>query len=168
MNLKGLFVLLLFIILFSLHIHESVASNNFEAQVVKIIDGDSIWLKSNGMNFEIRLYGIDCPEHGQPYSNVAKKQVRRWILGKTVKVHPLYRDKYGRLIARIDDVDGEELSEKLVKNGLAWVHPAYCHKTVCSRWRDLELRARERKKGLWFDASPVPPWKIKSSHHHYR
>ena len=161
MKLTVRIVLLQFLMPLCVHIPGCIAANYFEAQVIKVIDGDSMLIRRNGKKIEVRLYGIDCPEHGQPFSNVAKKQVRRWVLGKTVRVEPLYLGKYGRLIGRIDDVDDQELSEKLVKNGLAWVHPAYCHKKVCKKWWRAQAKARKRELGLWLDPSPVPPWVIK-------
>lgn len=147
---------LLFLIIFTF-CTSSLAANSSLATVTKVLDGDSMWLRTVYGKQEVRLYGVDCPERGQPYSNVARKRVKKWVRGKTVSYEPLYKGKYGRTIGRVE-VDGEELSEKLIRSGYAWVHPAYCHKSICRRWRKLERRAREKRLGLWRDKSPVPPW----------
>lgn len=152
------FTVLLFI--FFTFCTSSQAANSSLATVIKVLDGDSMWLRTVKGKQEVRLYGVDCPERGQPYSNVARKHVNKWVRGKTVSFTPLYKGKYGRTISRVE-VGGEELSEKLIRVGYAWVHPAYCHKSICRKWRKLERRARERRIGLWRDGSPVPPWKYK-------
>ncbi len=37
------------------------------AQVVSVVDGDTIAVLQNGQKKEIRLYGIDCLEKGQSH-----------------------------------------------------------------------------------------------------
>ena len=55
-------------------------------------------------------------------------------------------------------VDGNSLSEELVKSGFAWVYDRYCKKDMCDKWRLLEKKARQLKTGLWSQGEPVEPW----------
>lgn len=135
-------------------------AESFTGTIKKIIDGDSLLLSTGTKNIEIRLYGIDCPEYRQPYSRAAKKYVKAWVSGSRVRVLPYYNDTYGRSISLV--FMGERvLNADLIDAGLAWVHPAYCHKWICREWKEMEKRARQEKRGLWQERKAIPPWQWK-------
>ncbi len=138
----------------------SVYGKPFNGVGHKIIDGDSFYVKKAGKKIEIRLYGIDCPEYAQTYSNKAKTFVRRKILHKKLKIIPYYKDAYGRLVVMVKY--GEKLlNESLVEAGLAWVYPRYCKKKICRSWKNQEAKARKSVRGLWRDKHPIAPWRWK-------
>ena len=56
-----------FIILFSLIIASSAFSGQFDAKVIKVIDGDTIWVKTENKHVKIRLSYIDAPELRQTF-----------------------------------------------------------------------------------------------------
>lgn len=45
----------------------------WEAEVIRVIDGDSFKVRrvDTGEEVHIRLFGIDCPEYDQPFGNAA-------------------------------------------------------------------------------------------------
>ncbi len=136
------------------------AGEPFFGTVKKVIDGDSLLITANGRNIEIRLYGIDAPEHNQPFGEEAKIFIRKWVGWQRIKVQPEYADSYGRTVAVI--VKGDQvLNSDLVQAGMAWVYPRYCRKEVCKTWTEMEDVARKQKKGLWFDLKQMAPWKWK-------
>ena len=136
----------------------------WHGKVVKVLDGDSLRVARNGRIYEIRLYGIDTPEHRQPYANQARKMSKRLLLGKTVSVDPRDRDRYGRIVALVRS-EGRLVNRELVKYGLAWVYPHYCRQyPLCGELTILQKRARKKRRGLWRDARPVPPWVWKHRH----
>jgi micrococcal nuclease len=51
--------------------------------------------------------------------------------------------------------DGRILNQELIKAGLAWWYEKYSKDMVL---RDLEVKARAAKLGLWVYPDPVPPW----------
>ena len=128
-----------------------------------MVDGDSIVVKNKKQKTRVRLWGIDTPEKDQPFSREAGRFTNRLLLGRTVKLIPIGRDDYGRLVAMVF-LGRKNISEELVRSGLAWVHIYYCRKKICRSWRILEKEAREAKKGLWAGAEPVAPWKWKRRH----
>jgi endonuclease YncB( thermonuclease family) len=136
---------------------------NFSAQVVKVIDGDTIEVRYQEKKLRIRLWGIDTPEHQQGFSREAQEFTRQRIQGRGVELQTKAWDKYGRLVA-IVNVDGDSLNEELLREGLAWVHIYYCKEPICREWRQLEKKARQGGRGLWQDTHPVPPWKWKQNH----
>lgn len=140
-------------------IHETFSS----ARVEKVVDGDTLEILYQGETLQVRLWGIDTPEWGQDFSRKAKDFVRKMVLGRQVALQPKDWDKYGRLVAvvRIGEL---VLNEELLREGLAWVQIYYCHEPICQEWRRLEKEAREARRGLWTEKSPVPPWTWKRQH----
>ena len=124
-------------------------------QVTKITDGDTFDVMRNGEEVTVRLYGIDCPEHDQPYGSEAETFLRERIGGERVQVKEVTIGHYGRIIGL---VEGGSVNAELVRRGLGWVFDRYCDQPRCERWKELEARAREREVGLWSREDPIPPW----------
>ena len=140
------------VIVFSL----SAQAAGFSGRVVSVVDGDSIEVVRERGAERIRVFGIDCPERGQPYATRAKEFTRRITYGKKVTVIPKATDDYGRTIAEVILPDGRNLGKELVRVGLAWW---YRHYDPGDREMErLESEARIARRGLWRDPKPVPPW----------
>lgn len=134
-----------------------VPGKTFTGRVCLVRDGDSIQLKSGRNFYEIRLYGVDAPEHTQPKALVRKMWLRHFLLGKSVTATVVARDRYHRLVAIVST--GEKIvNEELIRHGLAWVYPRYCRKKICRVWKRLEKEARREQRGIWRQRHPVPPW----------
>lgn len=157
-------VLVAFVILLSTFVSPSLAKEPFIGTVTKNIDGDSLVILSGKKRIEVRLYGVDCPEYKQPFSNEAKALSRKRVYGKKVLVRPEYYDSYKRLVAIIEYRD-QTLNSELVRAGLAWVYPKYCRKKICESWKKMENLAKKEKKGIWSTTHSVPPWKWKRLKH---
>jgi len=154
------YVLILFVFLFCTGGVPVQAGDAFFGSVKKIIDGDSLLIVSGRKTIEVRLYGVDCPEYNQPFSQQAKALVKKRTAGKRVLVQPQYYDSYGRLVAIVGD-EGQTLNSDLVQAGLAWVYPRYCRKKICASWQKMEDAARNDNRGLWSRRQPISPWKWK-------
>ncbi len=138
----------------------SGSDRSFTATVVGIHDGDTISVRTSSQTIRIRLEGIDCPEYRQPYSARAKQFTSGLVYRKQVMVDGHGEDQYGRLLARVR-VDGVELNEALVRNGLAW----HSQRGAIDRaLADAERTARAARTGLWADPNPVPPWAWRRDH----
>ena len=137
------------------------AAWGWSGKVVGVSDGDTITVlnENTKTTTRIRVYGIDCPESGQPFGRKAKEFTSKMVFGKVVEIHPVEEDRYGRLVAHVY-IGGVSLAEELVRAGLAWVYTRYCKSVVtCNRLHQLQQEARDEKKGLWSDKNPQPPWK---------
>ncbi len=123
-------------------------------KIVKVKDGDTVViLDSSNTMTTIRLAGVDCPEKRQDFGVAAKQFTSDLIFGKDVVVNIISKDKYGRSISWIY-VSGVNVSEELLKAGLAWHYKEYDKsKTLQS----LEDTARTNKTGLWSKPNPVYP-----------
>lgn len=97
-------------------------TEDFEAVVVKVHDGDTITLRTNFRDFDfpLRLLDIDAPELSE-----GGEETREWlnnkILQKTVHIliNPLNRvGKYGRLLGRVL-YNGLNIGQEEIYLGLA-------------------------------------------------
>jgi len=97
-------------------------SQDSQAIVTKVVDGDTVWVKfSNGSEEKVRLIGIDTPETGQCGFEPAKKELETFVLNQEVTLvvgSPANRDKYERLLRDID-INGLDAGLELIKQGLA-------------------------------------------------
>ncbi len=130
----------------------------WHGKVVRVIDGDSLIVKKGDTSHEVRLYGIDAPEHGQDYSKVSARYVRKKWLGEKVSVEPMDIDKYGRIIAFVRN-NGKLVNKEMVRVGLAWVYPWFCReKPICTEMKKEQAKARKNRLGLWKNVDFMPPW----------
>jgi endonuclease YncB( thermonuclease family) len=129
---------------------------DFTGRVVGISDGDTLTVLKGHTLIKVRLHGVDAPEAGQDFGSRAKQAASGLAFGKEVTVHPVDTDRYGRTVAVVVLPDGRNLNHELVKAGMAWVYTKYARgDAVLAR---LEAEARAARRGLWSQASPIPPW----------
>ncbi len=133
------------------------------AQVLRVIDGDTITVFMDKRVFTVRYLGIDTPETkkgtkpAHPWGPPAHRRNRELVGGKTVLlVEDPRSDKvgyYGRLL-RYVIVDGIFVNKVLVEEGLARLYPAphSCEEDF--------IQAKERAKaaglGIWSRTTPTP------------
>jgi endonuclease YncB( thermonuclease family) len=126
--------------------------------VTHVANGDTLDITANGTTYTIRLDGIDAPEGGQAFGREARQHLRVLAFSKAATAAVRDRDRYGRTVARVI-VAGRDLSEEMVKAGLAWHFVRY---SSDRRLAALEQEARQQRRGLWADRSAVPPWQYRS------
>lgn len=137
-------------------------ANNNSGKIISIIDGDTYELLDNdNKTIRIRMEGIDAPEKGMPFCNVAKKYLSSLCFGKKIILDGNKKDRNGRIIAYSYLGDSTELSHEMVKAGLAWHFKKY---SSDSSLANLEIEARNLGLGLWKDKNPIPPWEIRKLH----
>lgn len=158
-------------ILFSFIILLSWAcSNNSEVskypnsgKVISIIDGDTYdLLTKDNKTIRIRMEGIDAPEKGMPFYKISKNYLGKLCFQKDIKLVVTSKDAYGRYLGYTYLKDGTELSQEMIKAGLAWHFKKYNSDSILS---NLEIEARNLKLGLWIDKNPMPPWVNRSLHY---
>lgn len=134
-------------------------AEEFSGRVVGVSDGDTIAVLRDHRAVTVRLTGIDAPEKGQAFGQLAKQFAASLAFGQTVTVRLGGRDRYARLLAEVMLPDGRSLNQELVRAGLAWWFRKYSHDL---RLAHLEAEAREGRRGLWADPAPEPPWDYRS------
>ena len=129
--------------------------------VLTIHDGDTVRVQpADGAAVSIRVYGVDCPELGQPYGTAARAMTAQLLNGRRVEIIPAQtRKSYTREVAGVVLLDDMiVLQDALISAGLAWVDDRYCRMAVCDLWRQHQADAKAAKRGLWSVEDSTPPW----------
>ena len=133
-----------------------LSAGEFAATVVSVADGDTLTVLHDDRKVRVRLFGIDCPEKGQPFGTEARRFTTGLALGKEVTVIEKDIDRYGRIVATMVLADGRNLNNEIVATGWAWWYKRYAPgDEVLQR---LEAQARKDRRGLWAETASVPPW----------
>lgn len=104
-----------------------------------VTDGDTITIQKT----QVRLYGIDAPELHHPYGKKAKWAMVRLCKGHRIRAEISDEDEFGRTVAKCFLPDGRDLSEELVKQGLAIDWPKFSG----GKYKHLEVSGIRKK--LW-------------------
>jgi micrococcal nuclease len=123
---------------------------------VRVVDGDTIVVRSDGRSRTVRLLGVDTPEtHGGPVEcggAAASRQLARTVpAGTRVRLvsdprSGESRDRYGRLLAYVDG----GLGERQLRAGLARVYRYRGRRfSRLDRYRRAEADARAHRRATW-------------------
>ena len=168
MFIKGFLVVIKITLIISLFLISTYTFADFDAEVVRIIDGDTIEVKNDhGLKFKIRLLGIDGPESNQRFGNESFLYLKKIINGKTVTIiSPPHKNKpytlgyYKRIIGKII-LNGKDINLEMIKKGMAWHFKKYKksqHIDDRYSYNKAEVEAQEKNIGLWKNENPLPPW----------
>jgi endonuclease YncB( thermonuclease family) len=123
-----------------------------------IIDGDTLEIHGT----RIRLWGVDAPESNQLWLGEdslqhrcgakAANELDAFIARRPVDCSPVSLDQYRRTVA-VCSIDGVDLAEWLVRNGLALDWPKYSKGKYDGAQRDAEHAGH----GIW-EGTYVEPW----------
>lgn len=160
-----------YIIIFSLVLSPLFAfakeSTSETASITRVIDGDTIVVKIDKYHETVRLIGIDTPETKDPRKTVqcfgkeASNYATTLAKGKTAilknDTKNANRDKYGRLLRYVYITDSkgaikESLNARLIKDGYAYAYTRFPF-VYKDQFKSYEKTAREKKRGLWSDAT---------------
>jgi len=133
-------------------------------ELVRIFDGDSAIVRYEGETLHVRIVGIDAPEKGQPHANESRDQFVALLRTPAVRIEILKRDVFRRWLVRVE-VNGEDLGEKMLRQGNAWFFRRYqsdLSPDMRRRYDRAEREAQAKKLGLWQENDPVAPWDFRA------
>jgi micrococcal nuclease len=127
--------------------------------VVKVVDGDTVRILTDGHEETIRLIGINTPETVDPrrpvqcFGKEASEKAKE-ILSDTrvfLEDDPTQgdRDKYGRLLRYVLLPDGTNFNRKMIEWGYAYEYTYDVPYRYQAEFKEAERHAREEKAGLW-------------------
>ena len=96
----------------------AVAVSEYQAQVVSVLDGDTLEVLNEHHADCIRLSGIDCPEKGQAFGKRAKQDASALTLGKEVVIQTSGTNKYNRILGNVTLPDGGPTSIRYAPGGV--------------------------------------------------
>ena len=142
-------------------------ADTLEGIVVRVIDGDTVWLRADAAGsgrsakpIKLRLQGIDAPERCQLWGAQATAALSERVLHQRVQVHTRAKDDYQRTLGNLL-LKGEDLSEWMVLQGHAW---SYHYRHSNGPYADQEQAARGARRGLFADAAAVEPRWFRRDH----
>ena len=126
------------------------------AQVIDVVDGDTIRVDIDGVRVTVRYIGVDTPETVDPRTQAecfgaeAAARNRELVADKTVELERdvSETDRFGRLL-RYVYVDGRMVNETLVREGYAVASTYPPDVRYQDRFLAAEREAREDQRGLW-------------------
>lgn len=88
--------------------------------VERVVDGDTLDVRSAETAIRVRLYGVNAPEVGQRCATDATRRLAA-LAGERVLLLPdaRQRDTYGRELRYVFTAEGASIDEALVREGLA-------------------------------------------------
>lgn len=122
--------------------------------VTGVSDGDTFYMAIDGVKARVRLSDIDAPEKKQPFGRRSEQSLRELIGKKIVSVTWDSTDRYGRLLAQVQE-GNVDINAEQIRRGMAWVYRKYSRSPGLYA---LENEARLLRQGLWVDPEPVEPW----------
>lgn len=135
------------------------SAQTIKGKVIRVADGDTITiLDSSNTQVRVRIYGIDAPEKGQDFANVAKQFTSDLCFSKIVTINVKDIDRYGRTVGIIWTADSTNLNLELLKSGLAWHYKIFDNS---DEFAQAEHLAKINKVGLWKQSNAIPPWEFR-------
>jgi micrococcal nuclease len=138
--------------------HERSQTGLGRAQVLRVVDGDTIRVSLAGRTERVRYIGVDTPESVKPgtpvecFAKRASAANAALVTGRSVRLvaDVEQRDRYGRLLAYVyREPDGTFVNAQLVRDGFArplTIAPNVAHARELA---GLANRARRAGRGLW-------------------
>ncbi|MCB2036778.1 MAG: thermonuclease family protein [Burkholderiaceae bacterium] len=136
----------------------------WNARVLYVVDGDSLWVRpeGGGVRARLRLEGIDAPEICQDQGPEARAALQALALGRRVRVTVRTYDRYGRAIASVVRLDGEvDLAGRMVAGGQAWNET---FRWYLGLYPQEQEAARMARLGLFAARDPEPPADFRRRH----
>lgn len=138
---------------------ESVASDS--AQVVTVIDGDTVRVSIDGAEKTIRLIGINTPEtvdprrkvecFGKEASNRAKEILQGQAVSLEADASQGNTDKYGRLLRYVWLQNGTNFNKQMIAEGYAYEYTYDLPYKYQSEFKQVQAETQNAKRGLWSD-----------------
>ncbi|MDQ7826381.1 MAG: thermonuclease family protein [Candidatus Eremiobacteraeota bacterium] len=151
--MRGVALILAWVVFFAAFPGDGVFGESYTAPVMAVIEGDIMVLTKGEEGVIVRLDGIDCPERGQPFFMEAWQFVQDRVAGKSVWIEVRQVDHSGKRVARVV-IDGTDLSEELLKAGLAWYDSRFARDR---RLESIQEEAKKKECGLWALEKPCGP-----------
>lgn len=131
-------------------------------QIVDIMDGDTLTVRSGNRTMKVRLSKIDAPEISQNFhhSRASGGKFSRICLKKLISKEMVLSingfDQYRRILG-----DVGELNYKAVQHGCAGLYPHTTYSSVQEKIRFLEAlnEAKKRRRGVWGHGGYLVPKK---------
>jgi len=140
----------------------SVSAATIEGTVVRVVDGDTIYVQLTDRVEKIRYVGVNAPElhhplkGEEPGGREAAAMNRHLVGGRHVRLEldVRTRDRYGRLLAYVW-VGDTMINAELVRQGYAQVITVPPNVRYQELFVTLQRDARNAHRGLWLGVARI-------------
>ena len=134
----------------------AVAAGTIEGTVVRVVDGDTIYVRLTDRVEKIRYIGVNTPEihhpsKGEEPGGREAAEVNRGLVGGRrvrLELDVQTRDRYGRLLAYVW-VGDTMVNAELVRRGYAQAMTVPPNVRYQDLFVKLQRQARDAHRGLW-------------------
>lgn len=138
------------------------AATTLQAKVIEVESGNTLVVSSSNRVLRIRLKAVAPPEVNQPFSEAAREHLKTLVIDRVVALEYTHLEE-GYLHARVI-LNGVDIGSQMLRDGVAWYDHAgdFGLKEVDRNlYAQCEEAARNEKRGLWQEPSPVAPWEYR-------
>jgi endonuclease YncB( thermonuclease family) len=129
------------------------------AQVVKVVDGDTLDVDMGGQTVRLRLIGINTPESVDPrqavecFGREASSKAKELLEGQAVQLEADTsqdeRDRYDRLLRYVWMPDGRLFNLEMIAQGYAFEYTYETPYKYQAEFQQAQESARSAQAGLW-------------------
>ena len=139
-----------------------VRAASFYGKVVEVKEGDSIAVFNLNRAVKVRLMGVDAPEPGQPFAEVARQHLKDLIIDKFVTVEYSGLATNGSVVGKVI-LDGADICAQMIRDGAAWFDVNNNSRLSAAErqvYTQSEMAARTEKRGIWQNGDAQAPWEF--------
>lgn len=151
--------------LFAQETSKKTIQQGFQAEVIKVVDGDTIKIRRNGAHKQetIRLIGIEAPEVSsreqtgqEPFGVMAQQHLSVAITRRIVRIEQDVQKEAetGEILGYVW-LDDKLMNEEMLKSGLAVLATTPPNVKYVERFQTAQTTAREQKKAIWNPDAPL-------------
>ncbi len=135
------------------------AARPYFGEVVDVVSGDTLRVRRDGQQTAttVRLAGVHAPQPGERLGARAKQCAQTLLSGQRVQVVPAPTQSVA--LVSPSQTPGRYLNRELVRDGLAWTNEGFPASigAVAQDMVNDESRAKQARRGLWFDPAFQSP-----------
>jgi endonuclease YncB( thermonuclease family) len=141
----------------------SAQAASLYGKVIAVDDGDGLTIFNLNRPVKVKLVGIDAPEKVQPYGEIARQHLADLVLDKFVSVEYSGLGDNSYILGKVlfKDMD---VGMQMLRDGVAWFDKTSSNRLSAAETRsyvDSEVAARNERRGIWQQDSPISPWDFK-------
>jgi micrococcal nuclease len=136
---------------------EPTAADRIAAEVIRVLDGDSIEVRHSNQTYQIRYLLSNTPQDRQPLGEEATERNRQLVEGQTVYLEQdlTNLDVHARYLRYIFLEDGTMVNEEMVRSGYAQVAAFPPDLRYEERLRAAQAEAQSAGRGVWAEDEPA-------------
>lgn len=142
---------------------ETEAQPAITSKVIKVVDGDTVTVETNGVRETIRIIGINTPETVDPrkpvecFGQEASARAHELLDNQTVTLEADStqgeRDKYDRLLRYVFLPNGSDFGKQMISEGYAYEYTYSTPYKYQQDYKTSQSDAENAKRGLWADGA---------------